>query len=69
MGLLHCPMCVGLAVLSALRFSAHAVLAFQLRSECADHADVHDDLLGSVQADHQPMSVYCSDTTQAVAAR
>tara|TARA_Y100001933_G_scaffold252193_1_gene290801 strand:- start:620 stop:829 length:210 start_codon:yes stop_codon:yes gene_type:complete len=69
MGLLHCPLCVGLAVLSALRFSAHAVLAFQLRSECADHADVYDDLLGSVQADHQPMSVYCSDTTQAVAAR
>ena len=30
MGLLHCPLCMGLAVLSALRFSAHAVMAFQL---------------------------------------
>ena len=30
MGLLHCPLCMGLAVLSALRFSAHALMVFQL---------------------------------------
>ena len=44
MGLLHCPLCMGLAVLSALRFSAHAVMAFQLerqrleRSSQVDHS-------------------------------
>jgi hypothetical protein len=26
MGLMHCPLCMGLAVLSAVRFSAHAWL-------------------------------------------
>ncbi len=42
MGLLHCPLCIGLAVVSALRFSAHAVLAFQLdrqRFERFSHTD------------------------------
>ena len=42
MGLLHCPLCIGLAVMSALRFSAHAVLAFQLvrqRFERFSHTD------------------------------
>ncbi len=42
MGLLHCPLCIGLAVLSAVRFSAHAVMAFQLdrqRWERSSHAD------------------------------
>jgi hypothetical protein len=42
MGLFHCPLCIGLAVLSALRFSAHAVMAFQLRRqrfEPAAHGD------------------------------
>ena len=29
MGLMHCPLCIGLAVLSALRFSAHAWLAWR----------------------------------------
>jgi hypothetical protein len=29
MGLMHCPLCVGLAVLSALRFSAHAWLVWR----------------------------------------
>jgi hypothetical protein len=31
MGLLHCPLCIGLALLSAVRFSAHAVLLWQMR--------------------------------------
>ncbi len=31
MGLAHCPICIGLAVLSAIRFSAHALLLWQLR--------------------------------------
>lgn len=31
MGLSHCPLCMGLAVLSAVRFMAHAVLLWQLR--------------------------------------
>ncbi|MCP9829423.1 MULTISPECIES: hypothetical protein [unclassified Synechococcus] len=30
MGLTHCPLCVALAVFSAVRFSAHAVLLWQL---------------------------------------
>ena len=29
MGLMHCPLCMGLAVLSALRFSAHAWLLWR----------------------------------------
>ena len=29
MGLMHCPLCVGLAVLSAVRFSAHAWLVWR----------------------------------------
>ncbi|MEB3166978.1 MAG: hypothetical protein VKO65_09960 [Cyanobacteriota bacterium] len=29
MGPMHCPLCVGLAVLSAVRFSAHALLVWQ----------------------------------------
>ena len=29
MGLMHCPLCIGLAVLSALRFSAHALLLWR----------------------------------------
>ncbi|QNI53824.1 putative conserved secreted protein [Synechococcus sp. BIOS-E4-1] len=42
MGLLHCPLCICLAVLSALRFSAYAVMAFQLerqRSQSCARAD------------------------------
>ncbi len=30
MGITHCPLCVALAVFSAVRFSAHAVLLWQL---------------------------------------
>lgn len=29
MGLMHCPLCMGLAVLSAVRFSANALLLWQ----------------------------------------
>ncbi len=32
MSLSHCPLCMGLALLSAVRFMAHAVLLWQLRS-------------------------------------
>ncbi|MFY8149571.1 MAG: hypothetical protein ACOVNL_10205 [Prochlorococcaceae cyanobacterium] len=31
MSITHCPLCVGLAVLSAVRFMAHGVLLWQLR--------------------------------------
>lgn len=31
MGLSHCPLCMGLALLSAVRFLAHGVLLWQLR--------------------------------------
>lgn len=46
MGLLHCPLCMGLAVLSALRFSAHAVMAFQLMRQDFDRQVVDDVLVG-----------------------
>ena len=29
MGLMHCPLCIGLALLSALRFSGHAWLLWR----------------------------------------
>ena len=29
MGLTHCPLCVGLAVLCAVRYSAHALLVWR----------------------------------------
>lgn len=36
MGLSHCPLCMGLALLSAARFLAHAALLWQLRP-AVDH--------------------------------
>ena len=33
MGLSHCPLCMGLAELSAVRFLAHGVLLWQLRTD------------------------------------
>ena len=33
MSLLHCPLCIGLAVLSVGRGLAHAALAWQLRDQ------------------------------------
>jgi len=32
MGLTHCPLCIGLALLCAVRFMAHGLMAFQLSS-------------------------------------
>ena len=40
MGITHCPICIGLAVLSATRFMAHCAMAFQLkraRAGCSTH--------------------------------
>ena len=69
MGLLHCSLCMGLAVLSALRFSAHALLAYQLNRQRSELTDYRDDLIGSVMSGNRSGNYYCSDTTQAVAAR
>ncbi|MBM5803473.1 MAG: hypothetical protein FJ078_05060 [Cyanobacteria bacterium K_DeepCast_35m_m2_155] len=33
MSITHCPLCIGLAVLSALRFMAHAVMLWSLKAE------------------------------------
>ena len=48
MGLLHCPICIGLAVLSAIRFSAHAVMAYQLERGRAAGSAHPATLLGTV---------------------
>ena len=48
MGLTHCPLCIGLAILSALRFSAHAVMAFQLERGRAAKSTHPANLLGTV---------------------
>ncbi len=48
MGLLHCPICVGLAVLSALRFFAHGVMLVQLEIGREERFAHPADLLGTV---------------------
>ncbi len=48
MGLFHCPLCVGLAVMSALRFMAHVVMAMQLELRRAERSAHPSDLLGTV---------------------
>ena len=48
MGLTHCPLCIGLAVLSAIRFSAHAVMVFQLERGRVDLTTHPATLLGTV---------------------
>jgi|TARA_B100001109_G_scaffold240336_1_gene223555 hypothetical protein len=48
MGITHCPICIGLAVLSAIRFSAHAVLAYQLERSRAARFHHPATLLGTV---------------------
>ena len=48
MGLMHCPLCIGLAVLSAIRFSAHAVMVFQLERGRAALTTHPATLLGTV---------------------
>ena len=35
MGITHCPLCIGLAVLSAVRFMAHLTMAIQLERQRA----------------------------------
>ena len=69
MGLLHCPLCIGLAVMSALRFSAHAVLAFQLVRQRFERFSSHRSIDGNPDASVTlTFSGHCSETTQAVAA-
>ncbi|QNI48038.1 putative conserved secreted protein [Synechococcus sp. A15-60] len=48
MGLLHCPLCMGLAVLSAVRFMAHVVLALQLEMQRTQRTSHPADLLGTI---------------------
>ncbi|MEB3253500.1 MAG: hypothetical protein VKI93_02190 [Synechococcus sp.] len=48
MGLTHCPLCIGLAVLSAVRFMAHAVMAVQLERSRAAGTTHPATLLGTV---------------------
>ena len=35
MGITHCPLCIGLALLSAIRFMAHLTIAVQLERQRA----------------------------------
>ena len=48
MGILHCPLCVGLAVLSALRFLAHGVMVVQLEMGRDERFAHPAELLGTV---------------------
>ena len=48
MGLFHCPLCIGLAVLSALRFMAHVVMAKQLELRRVEPSAHPGDLLGTM---------------------
>lgn len=48
MGITHCPICVGLAVLSAVRFMAHAVMVYQLERANAATTTHPAMLLGTV---------------------
>ena len=48
MGITHCPICVGLALLSAVRFMAHAVMAYQLERSNADATTHPANVLGTI---------------------
>ena len=48
MGITHCPICIGLAVLSACRFMAHCLMAFQLERGHAGRTTHPATLLGVV---------------------
>ena len=48
MGITHCPICIGLALLSAVRFMAHAVMAYQLERANATTTTHPAMLLGTV---------------------
>jgi len=45
---MHCPLCFGLAVLSAVRFSAHALMLLQLERRRAEDSSHPESLLGMV---------------------
>jgi len=46
--LTHCPLCIGLAVLSAVRFMAHCVMAVQLERSTAGQSTHPAMLLGTL---------------------
>ena len=48
MGITHCPICVGLALLSAVRFMAHAVMVYQLERSNADATTHPANVLGTI---------------------
>ena len=48
MGLTHCPLCVGLAVLSAVRFLAHGLMVYHLERGRAALNTHPSELLGTV---------------------
>ena len=48
MGITHCPLCICLAVLSAVRFMANAVMLLQLERRGAEQSTHPASLLGTV---------------------
>ena len=48
MGLTHCPLCIGLAILSAVRFLANCVLAVQIERARASESIHPAMLLGTM---------------------
>ena len=48
MGITHCPLCIGLAVLSAARFMANAVMVLQLERRGVEQSTHAASLLGTV---------------------
>ena len=48
MGITHCPLCIGLAVLSAARFMANAVMVLQLERRGVEQSTHATSLLGTV---------------------
>lgn len=48
MTLTHCPLCIGLALLSAIRTTAHIVMVAQLERRSAEKFEHPASLLGTV---------------------
>ena len=48
MGITHCPLCIGVAVLSAVRFMAHATMLIQLERGRASTSTHPAMVLGTV---------------------
>ncbi|WP_413429668.1 hypothetical protein [Synechococcus sp. Cu2B8-bc1011] len=48
MTLTHCPLCIGLALLSAIRFTAHLVMIAQLERRTAEKSEHPASVLGTV---------------------